>query len=163
MREAGARLVGPPAAFSPGCPVGPRYNPAMTNMGRLLLRSAAALLIFTAAGCSSSASRASHVAVIAPARLDNARLPALPDPFAGSAHRATGTCTVQVTLKSSGKVRASSLARSSGFQGIDDICVKGALKVLFFPATKDGRPVDFAAQLSMMWRLDHWEFQIMQP
>ena len=135
----------------------------MTDMRGSLLWPAATVLIATAVGCSSSASFASRVPAIAPARLDSARTPSLPDPFADSGHPAKGTCIVQVTLRRSGKVRASSLTRSSGFQVIDDVCVRGALKVRFFPATKAETPVDFVAQLSMMWRLDHWEFEIVQP
>ena len=66
---------------------------------------------------------------------------------------------MQATVKESGRVKDVSLSLSSGFQSIDDICLKGAAKVLFFPATKDGKPFMLSTQFSLIWKADHWEFQ----
>lgn len=66
---------------------------------------------------------------------------------------------MQVTVKQNGTVKDASLSLSSGFRSIDDICVKGAQQVVFFPGTKDGKPFTLSAQFSLIWKADHWEFQ----
>ncbi len=96
---------------------------------------------------------------IVPPRLDTAHSPKLALPFATGEHRSVAACIVQATVKKDGTVRDISLSQSSGFQSVDEICLKGAKKVLFFPGTKDGKPFPASAQISVIWQFDHWEFQ----
>jgi TonB family protein len=118
----------------------------------------AGLLMMGGMACTHG-NRPVHVPQIVPPRLDAAHTPKLALPFSRSEHRSSAACTVQATVKTDGTVRDVSLAQSSGFQSIDEICVKGAKKVLFFPATKDGKPFQSSAQISLIWQLDHWEFR----
>ena len=64
-----------------------------------------------------------------------------------------GRCVVTVTVAADGRITSESLQASSGFQRLDDACLKAVHGLRMLPATEDGKPVEKTVSLPIAWKL----------
>jgi protein TonB len=64
-----------------------------------------------------------------------------------------GRCIVTVTVAADGRITNESLQASSGFQRLDDACLKAVHGQRMLPATEEGKPVEKTASLPIVWKL----------
>jgi protein TonB len=64
-----------------------------------------------------------------------------------------GRCVVTVTVAADGRITNESLQSSSGFQRLDDACLKAVHGLRMLPATEDGKPVEKTVALPIAWKL----------
>jgi protein TonB len=64
-----------------------------------------------------------------------------------------GRCVVTVTVAADGRITSESLQSSSGFQRLDDACLKAVHGLRMLPATEDGKPVEKTVALPIAWKL----------
>lgn len=64
-----------------------------------------------------------------------------------------GRCIVTVTVAADGRITNESLQTSSGFQRLDDACLKAVHGQRMLPATEEGKPVEKTASLPIVWKL----------
>ena len=64
-----------------------------------------------------------------------------------------GRCIVTVTVAADGRITNESLQTSSGFQRLDDACLKAVHGQRMLPATEEGKAVEKTASLPIVWKL----------
>lgn len=64
-----------------------------------------------------------------------------------------GRCTVEMTVGSDGIIKSEKISASSGFQRLDDACIKAVHGQRMLPATVDGKPVEKTVSLPIVWKL----------
>jgi len=64
-----------------------------------------------------------------------------------------GRCVVTVTVAADVRITSESLQSSSGFQRLDDACLKAVHGLRMLPATEDGKPVEKTVALPIAWKL----------
>ena len=64
-----------------------------------------------------------------------------------------GACRVQIHVEASGKISDAKIVKTSGFERLDDACLKGVLGQRMLPATVDGNPVDSTTVIRIRWDL----------
>jgi protein TonB len=65
----------------------------------------------------------------------------------------TGRCVVRVTVAADGRVIAAAIQASSGFERLDQACLNGVRGQRMLPATEDGRPIESAVSIPIVWNL----------
>jgi periplasmic protein TonB len=75
-------------------------------------------------------------------------------PAASKQHHEQGSCMVKLTIGTDGLVRNAELTISSGFERLDEACLKAFRLERFLPATQDGKPVISTIELPINWRLN---------
>lgn len=68
------------------------------------------------------------------------------------AGRVQGEVVLHVEFGASGRVRVLRVVRGLG-HGLDEMAARAAEQIKFKPATEDGRPVDFRANVQIVFRL----------
>jgi TonB family protein len=64
-----------------------------------------------------------------------------------------GRCVVKLTVAADGHIVDQSIQESSGFQRLDDACLKGVRGQRMLPATENGRPIETTAAVPIVWKL----------
>jgi protein TonB len=64
-----------------------------------------------------------------------------------------GRCVVTVTVSADGRITNESLQASSGFQRLDEACLKAVHGLRMLPATEEGKPVEKTVSLPIAWKL----------
>lgn len=86
------------------------------------------------------------IVVTAKAKNEDGATPASKSHFAS-------TCYVLMWSRSTGKIQAVQIAKSSGLPGLDDACLKAVINRELFPETRDGKAVDSWAIIPVEFRL----------
>lgn len=64
-----------------------------------------------------------------------------------------GRCVVNLTVAADGRIIASSLKSSSGYEVLDAACLNAVRGQRMLPALQDGRPVQSQASIPIVWKL----------
>jgi TonB family protein len=64
-----------------------------------------------------------------------------------------GTCKVKLTVTAKGEIRNVSLAKSTGYPRLDEVCLKAFAHGGLLPATRDGKPVTSTLEVPITWTL----------
>jgi protein TonB len=64
-----------------------------------------------------------------------------------------GRCVVRVTVAADGRIIGASIQTSSGFDRLDQACLKGVRGQHMLAATEDGKPIEQTILMPISWKL----------